>query len=121
MNEILLTKSRAWAVHTLQVCRRAPDYKTEAVLLQLIRCATGVGAILHEAAFGVPLREQLEKLSADVRMTSGALYWLDLSFAADVIPMEEYESLKAEGEELRLLFSGEMRVMVERMSEKGAQ
>ncbi|MGN0563396.1 MAG: four helix bundle protein [Candidatus Heritagella sp.] len=120
MNEILLTKSRAWAVQTLQVCRRAPEYKTEPVLLQLIRGATGVGAILHEAAFGVPLREQMEKLSSAVRMTSGALYWLDLSFAADLIPPEEYESLKAGGEELRLLFGGEMRRMAQRLSETGA-
>ena len=118
MSPALLEKSEQFALSVLQLPRVRGAEEKRRLFSRLVRCCTGVGAVLHEGAFGVPLREQLDFVTRAVRLCSMALYWLDLCSLSGLIAPAQASHIKEQGEELRQACGDDLRAMMGRLNEK---
>jgi len=92
---VLRDKSKEFAKQIVFLCREMKSNNKEAVLInQLLRCATSIGANLHEAQYAQGTKDFISKLEIAQKECYETEYWLELLFETECIEIEIYKKLQ---------------------------
>ena len=107
MNNVVLEKSKAFAIRTVKLYRYLCDEKREYVLSkQLLRSGTSIGANCREASRAQSTADFVAKLSIALKKAEETAYWLELLNETDYLDDQQFQSINTDSEELiKLLVS----------------
>ena len=100
-------KSLAFAKRIAKCFRHLRDKKRESVMSkQLLRSGTSIGANVREGLYAQSRKDFISKLNIALKEAGETDYWLDVIHSAEYFTDDEFNSLKADNNELlRLLIS----------------
>ena len=100
-------KSLAFAKRIAKCYRHLRDKKRESVMSkQLLRFGTSIGANVREGLYAQSRKDFISKLNIALKEAGETDYWLDVIHSAEYFTDDEFNSLKADNNELlRLLIS----------------
>ena len=106
MRDIVLEKSKTFAIRVIRLYQFLTDNKKEYVLSkQILRAGTSIGANISEAQAAFSKKDFLAKMYIAFKECSETLYWLDLLFETDYLTEEQYNSLYDNAIELKKILS----------------
>ena len=101
-DSILRTKSKEFAKDTVFLCRRLKQNGVENALInQLLRCGTSVGANIHEAQYAQGTKDFISKFEIALKECNESEYWLELLHETNSISEVEFKKFQKECIELR--------------------
>ena len=78
-DSVLRTKSKDFAKDIVFLCRKMKQNSVESALInQLLRCGTSVGANIHEAQYAQGTKDFISKLEIALKECNESEYWLEL-------------------------------------------
>ena len=93
-DSLVLTKTRAFSVRIVRLCRYLREEKREYILSkQLLRSGTSIGANVHEGKYGQSTDDFISKHSIALKEAAETEYWLRLLVLSDFLTEAEGESL----------------------------
>ena len=99
-------KSLAFGKRIAKCYRYLKDKKKESVMSkQLLRCGTSIGANVREGLYAQSRKDFISKLNFALKEAGETDYWLDVIHSAEYFSDEEYESLRADNDELLKLLT----------------
>ena len=100
-------KSLAFAKRIARCYRYLRDKKKETVMSkQLLRSGTSIGANVREGLYAQSRKDFISKLNIALKEAGETDYWLNVIHSAEYFTDDEFNSLKADNDELlRLLIS----------------
>ena len=106
-NNIILDKSKAFAVRIIKLYKYLCDDKKEFTLSkQLLRSGTSIGANVKEAIRGQSKPDFISKMSIALKEASETEYWIELLYETEYINRTQFKSIYADNQELiKLLMS----------------
>ena len=103
-DSIILSKSKAFAVRVVRLCRYLREEKKEFILSnQLLRSGTSIGANVHEGKYAQSTDDFISKNSIALKETAETEYWLELLHETEYITKAEYDSIAKDCSELAKL------------------
>ena len=109
-------KSRIFAVRIVRLYQYLCNEKKEYVLSkQLLRSGTSIGANISESICSFSQREFLAKMYIAFKECNETLYWLSLLYDTDYLTEKEYDSVKADCEELYKMLASITKTMREKL------
>ena len=101
-DSILRTKSKLFAKSIVFLCRKLKQRGTESALVnQLLRSGTSVGANIHEAQYAQGTKDFISKFEIALKECNESEYWLELLFEVGNLQQDEYDSHRQVCIELR--------------------
>ena len=106
-DSILRDRAKEFAKTVIFLCRELKENRVEGALVnQLLRSGTSIGANLHEAQYAQGTKDFISKLEIAQKECYETEYWLELLFETDCLAEEDYKVLQNEcGEIRRMLIS----------------
>lgn len=99
---VLRTKSKEFVKDIIILCRKMKNFQVEHALVnQLLRSGTSVGAIIHEAQYAQGTKDFVSKLEIALKECNESDYWIDLLFETNSMERMDYDHLKSKIVELR--------------------
>jgi len=99
---ILREKSKSFAKNIIFLCRELKQKGIEAALVnQLLRSGTSVGANIHEAQYAQGTKDFISKFEIALKECNESEYWLELLFEVNSLSKPEFEQYKKDCIELR--------------------
>lgn len=99
---ILRDKSKAFAKDIVFLCRKLKQNSVEAALInQLLRCGTSVGANVHEAQYAQGTKDFISKFEIALKECNESEYWLELLFEVNSLSEQDFKRLEKNCIELR--------------------
>jgi len=90
----LIMFSKAFAVDIIRACESMRSRgKTAAIINQLLRSGTSIGANIHEANYAFGRADFVFKLQIALKECYETDYWLDVFHQSDLLTDEEYKTL----------------------------
>ena len=98
-------KSLAYAKRIAKCYRYLKDKKKESVMSkQLLRSGTSIGANVREGIYAQSRKDFISKMNIALKEAGETGYWLEVIHSAEYLTDDEFESMRADNEELvRLL------------------
>ena len=94
-------KSMAFAVRIVNLHKYLKDEKREYVLSkQLLRSGTSIGANVREGTYGQSRADFRAKMSIALKEAAETEYWLELLTKTEYLTSEQYESIRADCNEI---------------------
>ena len=94
-DSILRTKSKDFAKSIVFLCRELKQNGVEAALVnQLLRSGTSIGANIHEAQYAQGTRDFISKLEIAQKECYETEYWLELLYETGCIEEAIYKSIQ---------------------------
>ena len=94
-DSILRTKSKEFAKDIVFLCRKLKQNGVESALInQLLRSGTSVGANIHEAQYAQGTKDFVSKLEIAQKECYETEYWLELLFETNCMNEENYKALQ---------------------------
>lgn len=101
MDNIIVTKSKAFAIRIVKLCKYLNDNKKEYVLSkQLLKSGTSIGANVKEAIRGQSKADFYAKMNIALKEASETEYWLEILYETDYLEKALFESIYTDCEEL---------------------
>ena len=101
-DSILRTKSKDFAKDIVFLCRKLKQNGTEGALInQLLRSGTSVGANIHEAQYAQGTKDFISKLEIALKECNESEYWLELLHDTNSIVDEDFKCFQSNCIELR--------------------
>ena len=101
-DSILRNKSKEFAKEIVFLCRKLKQSNVESALInQLLRAGTSVGANIHEARYAQGTKDFISKLEIALKECNESEYWLELLHDTDSISSEEFAYFQKNCIELR--------------------
>ena len=101
-DSVLRTRSKEFAKNIVYLCRRLKQSGVESALInQLLRCGTSVGANVHEAQYAQGTKDFISKFEIALKECNESEYWLELLHETNSINEVEFKSFQKECIELR--------------------
>ena len=101
-NSILRTKSKEFAKDIVFLCRSLKQNGVESALLnQLLRCGTSVGANIHEAQYAQGTKDFISKFEISLKECNESEYWLELLYETNSFTETDFKAFQARCIELR--------------------
>ena len=102
IEKFLRDKSKNFAREIVFLCRRLKQNNVEGALInQLLRSGTSVGANVHEAQYAQGKRDFISKLEIALKECNESEYWFELLCETNSISEEEFKKFQKECIELR--------------------
>ena len=99
---ILRDRSKAFAKDIIFLCRKLKQNGVEAALInQLLRCGTSVGANVHEAQYAQGTKDFISKFEIALKECNESEYWLELLFEVNSLSEQDFKRLEKNCIELR--------------------
>lgn len=99
---ILRTKSKNFAKDIIILCRKMKQNGVEGALInQLLRAGTSVGANVHEARYAQGTKDFISKLEIALKECNESEYWLELLCETNSIEQSEFKAFRAVCTDLR--------------------
>ena len=97
MENIIVVKSKAFAIRIVKLSKFLNDSKKEFILSkQIIRSGTSIGANIKEAIRGQSKADFYAKMNIALKEASETEYWLKLLHETNYLSQEQYSSLYAD-------------------------
>ena len=91
-DSVLRTKSKEFARNIVFLCRKMKQNGVEGALInQLLRSGTSVGANVHEAQYSQGTKDFISKFEIALKECNESEYWLELLFETNSISKEEFD------------------------------
>ena len=101
-DSILRTKSKEFAKDIVFLCRKLKQNGVEGALInQLLRSGTSVGANVHEAQYAQGTKDFVSKFEIALKECNESEYWLELLYETDSIATAEFDDFQKRCVELR--------------------
>jgi four helix bundle protein len=101
-DSVLRNKSKEFAKSIVFLCRNLKQNDVEGALInQLLRCGTSVGANVHEAQYAQGTKDFISKFEIALKECNESEYWLELLHETNSINEVEFKSFQKECIELR--------------------
>ena len=101
-NSVLREKSKAFAKDIIFLCRRLKQNSVESALLnQLLRCGTSVGANVYEAQYAQGTKDFISKFEIALKECNESEYWLELLYETNSLAESEFKDFHNKCIELR--------------------
>ena len=85
-DSILRVKSKEFCKDIILLCRKMREQHVEAALInQLLRCGTSVGANIAEAQYAQGTKDFISKLEIALKECNESAYWIELLYETDSI------------------------------------
>ena len=105
-DNILLEKSKAFALRIIGLYRYLSDEKKEFVMSkQILRSGTSIGANAKESSLAQSKADFIAKLSVSLKESGETEYWLELLHESHLIEKEIFDSLYNDNKELLKLLT----------------
>ena len=89
---ILRERSKEFAKQIVFLCRHLKDNKVEPALVnQLLRSGTSVGANIHEAQYAQGKKDFISKLEIALKECNESSYWLELLYETNSLAHSEFQ------------------------------
>lgn len=99
-------KSFAFSIRIVSLCRHLRKQRCEQALIQqILRSGTSIGANLAEASYAVSKKDFFSKVHISLKEYSETWYWLRLLHATSCLTDQQFESLKQDCLELMRLLA----------------
>ena len=120
-DSIVGNKSLAFAKRIAKCYRYLCNKKRESVMSkQLLRSGTSIGANVREGLNAQSRKDFISKLNIALKEAGETDYWLDVIHSAEYFTDQEYDSLKADNDELLKLVTSTIKKSKENgLAEKG--
>lgn len=116
---VLKEKSFCFAVRCIKLYTYLKNEKREYDMSrQLLRSATSIGANIKEGLFAQSKADFLTKLSIAKKEAAETEYWLELLAAAEILTIEESESLLKDCRELIKMLVSSCKTLAQRHSNR---
>ena len=100
-DNVIVDKSKAFALRTIKLYKYLCDEKREYVLSkQLLRSGTSIGANVREAKRAQSKADFYAKMNIALKEADESAYWLELLFESDYIEESAYKSIFADCNEI---------------------
>ena len=104
MDNLVLDKSKAFAICTVRLCRYMCEKKHEYVLSkQLLRSGTSIGANCREACRAQSKADFLSKLQIALKEADESAYWLELLYRTGYLSESEFKTLDSACTSIRVM------------------
>ena len=101
-DSVLRTRSKEFAKDIVFLCRNLRQNGVESALInQLLRCGTSVGANIHEAQYAQGTKDFISKLEIALKECNESDYWLELLRDTHSISESEFDNFEKACVELR--------------------
>ena len=111
-DSILRNKSKEFAKDIVFLCRRMKQNGVEAALInQLLRCGTSVGANVHEAQYAQGTKDFISKFEIALKECNESEYWLELLYETESISEAEFVSFRNNCIELRRMLVSSVKTL----------
>ena len=101
-DSVLRTKSKEFAKDIVFLFRKMKQNGVEGALInQLLRCGTSVGANVHEAQYAQGTKDFISKFEIALKECNESEYWLELLHETNSISEVEFKSFQKEFIDLR--------------------
>lgn len=101
-DSVLRDKSKVFAKDIVFLCRKLKQNGVEAALInQLLRSGTSVGANVHEAQYAQGTKDFISKFEIALKECNESEYWLELLFEVNNLSKPQFEQFKKDCTELR--------------------
>ena len=102
-DNILLSLSKSLAVRIITITKNNNDFRINAVMNQILRSGTSIGANIHEANYASSKADFINKLQIALKECFETSYWLDLLVSTEIITQDDYSILYNENCKIRRL------------------
>ena len=93
-DSILRNKSKDFAKDIVFLCRELKQRSVESALInQLLRSGTSIGANIHEAQYAQGVKDFISKLEIALKECFESEYWLELLFETGYLEENQYKKL----------------------------
>ena len=101
-DSILRNKSKDFAKDIVFLCRKLKQSGVETALInQLLRCGTSVGANIHEAQYAQGTKDFISKFEIALKECNESEYWLELLFETSSLAEADFKGFHSKCIELR--------------------
>ena len=101
-DSVLRTRSKEFAKDIVFLCRELKKNGVEPALInQLLRCGTSVGANIHEAQYAQGTKDFISKFEIALKECNESEYWLELLYETNSISENEFNKMQGACVELR--------------------
>ena len=101
-DSVLRTKSKEFAKDIVFLCRCMKKNNVESALMnQLMRSGTSVGANVHEAQYAQGTKDFISKFEIALKECNESEYWLELLYETNSISRAEFDDFQKRCIELR--------------------
>ena len=101
-DSVLRTKSKEFAKDIVFLCRRLKQNNIEGALIsQLLRCGTSVGANVYEAQYAQGTKDFISKFEIALKECNESEYWLELLFETNSMTEADFKDFRSKCIELR--------------------
>ena len=106
MSDIVLNKSKSFALRIIKLYQYLCDEKREFVLSkQILRSGTSIGANIKEAQAAQSRNDFLAKMYVAYKEANETEYWLELLFESNYIDEKSFRSIHNDNKELLKLLT----------------
>ncbi len=101
-DSVLRTRSKEFAKNIVFLCRRLKQNNVEGALVnQLLRSGTSVGANIHEAQYAQGTKDFISKFEIALKECNESEYWLELLFEVGSLSEQEFNDYRKACIEIR--------------------
>lgn len=101
---VLRTKAKEFSLHVIAVCDEVDTKKNRGALVnQIVRSSTSIGANIHEAAYGSSRADFVNKLQISLKECFETEYWIEMLNGSGSIPDDTAKELLQECGELHAM------------------
>ena len=98
----LVSLSKSFAVDIINLCEKMKERKkATAIISQLLRSGTSIGANIHEANYASSRSDFINKFQISLKECYETDYWLDVFRDADIISEDEYSDMFSQCSKIR--------------------
>ena len=113
---ILRTKSKEFAKSIVWLCRELKENDVEYALInQLLRSGTSVGANIHEAQYAQGTKDFISKFEIALKECNETEYWLEILLDVEGMFEEDFKLLQEECIELRRMLVSSVKKLKEKI------
>ncbi len=94
-DSVLRDMAKNFAKQVVFQCREMRERRVEYALVdQLLRSGTSIGANLHEARYAQRTKDFISKMQITQKECYETEYWLELLYETNSIPKDKYEAMR---------------------------
>ena len=105
-DNIVKNKSTDFAVRIINIVKHLTKnmpYTEHAICTQLLKSGTSIGANIREAEHAESREDFIHKLKIALKEANETEYWLEIFYRAELLTLEQYESVNNDCKELNKL------------------
>ena len=108
----LRTKSKEFAKGIVFLCRKMKENHIETALVsQLLRAGTSIGANIHEAQYAQGTKDFISKLEIALKECNESEYWLELLFETESLSQEDFTAFQKSCIDLRRMLVSSIKTL----------